>query len=100
MKLVDISVARTMRQVVVGIASVAVVLACGFKAGAQSADSSDSSEYLMKAGFIYNFAKLVEWPNSAFPQSGNPIVIAVLGNDSFADVLDHVVDGKKIDSHP
>jgi hypothetical protein len=89
-----------MRQVVLGIALVAVLLTCGFEASAQNADSSDSSEYLIKAGFIYNFAKLVEWPNSAFPQSGYPIVIAVLGNDAFADVLDHVVDGKKIDSHP
>jgi len=88
-----------MRQVLLGTAFVAVLLTCGFEASAQNAESSDSSEYLIKAGFIYNFAKLVEWPGSAFPQPGNPIVIGVLGNDSFADVLDHVVDGKKIDSH-
>ena len=89
-----------MRQVGLGIALVTALLTCGFEASAQNADSSDSSEYLIKAGFIYNFAKLVEWPTSAFPQSGNPIVIAVLGNDSFADVLEHAVDGKRIDSHP
>jgi len=35
---------------------------------AESLDSSDSSEYLIKAGFIYNFAKLVEWPTASFAQ--------------------------------
>jgi hypothetical protein len=88
-----------MRRVGLRIALVAALLTLGIEAGAQSSDS-DSSEYLIKAGFIYNFAKLVEWPASAYSQSGHPIVIAVLGNDSFADILDHVVNGKKIDSHP
>ncbi len=50
---------------------------------AQGMDSSDSSEYLIKAGFIYNFAKLVEWPTSAFAQQDSPIVIGILGDDPF-----------------
>jgi len=58
---------------------------------------SDSSEYLIKAGFIYNFAKFVAWPSSAFAKSDSPIVIGVLGDDSFAAVLGDVIDGKKID---
>jgi len=73
-----------------------VLVASHPEARGQSATLSDSSEYLIKAGFIYNFAKLVEWPASASAQ-GNPITIGVLGNDSFADVLDRTVDGKKID---
>ena len=51
----------------------------GFEAHAQN--SSVSSEYLIKAGFIYNFANLVQWPSNAFTQPDSPIVIGILGED-------------------
>jgi len=67
-------------------------------ADAQAGDGSDSSEYLIKAGFIYNFAKFVEWPTAAFSQPDSPIVIGVLGTDPFGNVLDRIVEDKKIGS--
>jgi len=67
-------------------------------ADAQTGDASDSSEYLIKAGFIYNFAKFVEWPPTSFPQSDAPIVIGILGTDPFGSVLDRIVADKKIGS--
>jgi hypothetical protein len=67
-------------------------------ADAQAGDASDSSEYLIKAGFIYNFAKFVEWPAAAFSQPDSPIVIGVLGTDPFGNVLDRIVEGKKVGS--
>jgi hypothetical protein len=63
---------------------------------AQTSDSSDSSEYLIKAGFIYNFAKFVEWPASAFSQPDSPIVIGILGTDPFGAIIDRIVEDKKI----
>jgi hypothetical protein len=63
---------------------------------AEDSDSSDSSEYLIKAGFIYNFAKLVEWPTAAFAQPDSPIVIGILGDDPFGATLDRIVADKKI----
>ena len=63
---------------------------------AQAPDSSDSSEYLIKAGFIFNFAKFVEWPSSAFAQPESPIVIGVLGTDPFGTIIDKTVQDKKI----
>lgn len=65
-------------------------------ASAQSAGSDESSEYLIKAGFIYNFAQLVQWPETAFPQADSPIVIGVLGSDPFGATIDNVVQGKKL----
>jgi hypothetical protein len=62
---------------------------------AQAGDA-DSSEYLIKAGFIYNFAKFVEWPSATFSQPDSPIVIGVVGTDPFGNVLDHIVEDKKI----
>jgi hypothetical protein len=65
---------------------------------AQTANSSDSSEYLIKAGFTYNFAKLMQWPESAFPQADSPIVIGILGSDPFGNTLDAVLAGKKVNA--
>ena len=63
---------------------------------AQTASSSDSSEYLIKAGFTYNFAKLIQWPANVFPQSDSPIVIGVLGVDPFGGTLDATLSGKTV----
>ena len=88
-----------MRHVVRRLAVLATALACAAGASAQEPSPAESSEYLIKAGYIYNFAKLVEWPAAA-ARRGQPIVIGVLGNDAFAAVLDRAVNGKKIDDRP
>jgi hypothetical protein len=64
---------------------------------AHAQDTDASSEYLIKAGFIYNFASLVQWPSTSFSQADSPIVIAVLGEERFGTTLDRVLQGKKID---
>ncbi|HEY2380639.1 MAG TPA: YfiR family protein [Terriglobia bacterium] len=90
-----------MRHLRLPFALAAIFLISGLQARAQTFDSSSgSSEYLVKAGFIYNFAKLVEWPQNAFSNSAQPIVIGVLGNESFAATLERAVDGKKVENHP
>jgi hypothetical protein len=71
-------------------------LALAFPALAQTDDASDSSkEYLIKAGYIYNFPKLMEWPSNAFPQADSPIVVGVLGTDPFGGTLDKILQGQK-----
>ena len=60
---------------------------------AHAQDTETSSEYLIKAGFIYNFASLVQWPSASFSQADSPIVIAVLGEDHFGTTLDRVLQG-------
>jgi hypothetical protein len=68
--------------------------------GAHSQDTSASSEYLIKAGFIYNFANLVQWPAATFPQPDSPIVIAIVGQDHFGTTLDRALEGKKVNGRP
>jgi hypothetical protein len=63
---------------------------------AHSQETSASSEYLIKAGFIYNFANLVQWPATTFPQPDSPIVIAIVGQDHFGATLDRALEGKKV----
>jgi hypothetical protein len=86
-----------MRQKGLLLALMTILLTPGLRVYAQAVADS---EYLVKAGFIYNFAKLVQWPSSAFDRHDSPIVLGVVGNEEFAGVLRSVVSGKKIDARP
>jgi hypothetical protein len=53
------------------------------------ADHHDKfQEYQVKAAFLYNFAKFVEWPAGSFPDPHSPLVLAVIGKDPFGEVLE------------
>jgi hypothetical protein len=84
------------RRTTILILALSVSLSCVPATSAQAPNSSDSSEYLIKAGFIFNFAKFVEWPSNAFAQPDSPIVIGVLGTDPFGTIIDKIVQDKKI----
>lgn len=79
------------------IVAVLLCLSTAVRINAQSSDSGGSAEYLVKAGFIYNFAQLVQWPPAAFSQADSPIVIGILGTDPFGEIIDRVVQNKKLD---
>ena len=57
-------------------------------------------EYKIKAAFLYNFAKLTEWPASTFPDAAAPITFGVLGKDPFGARLKDVAKGKTIAGRP
>jgi YfiR/HmsC-like len=73
------------------------VLALAMTAAAQS---PRAPEYQVKAAFLYNFAKFVEWPSRSFAGPSTPFRICVLGHDPFGDALTSIVQGKSISSHP
>jgi hypothetical protein len=52
------------------------------------AEASDRGENLVKAAFLYNFAKFVEWPDDVFPDAQAPFVLCVLGEDPFGSALE------------
>lgn len=47
----------------------------------------------VKAGFLFNFARFVEWPSPA----AGPLVICVVGDDAFVEILQRVVGGRTVD---
>jgi uncharacterized protein DUF4154 len=53
-------------------------------------------EYQVKAAFLYNFAKFVEWPPGTFANSGDPIGICIVGQNPFGSALENMVQGKKV----
>jgi len=58
--------------------------------------SQAATEYQIKAAYIYNFAKFVDWPSKAFPDANSPIVIGVLGEDPFGDALEQAIKDKSV----
>jgi YfiR/HmsC-like len=58
------------------------------------------TEYQVKAVFVYNFSRFVEWPPQAFTAPNEPFVIGILGSDPFGARLDEAVRGEQIDQHP
>jgi hypothetical protein len=49
--------------------------------------AAEPGEGAVKAAFVLNFMKFVEWPASTFPSAGAPVLLAVLGVDPVADSL-------------
>ena len=64
--------------------------------GAAWAEAPSASEYEVKAAFLYNFAKFVEWPPTAFADQSSALVIGVLGDDPFGVDLDRAVEDKTV----
>ena len=64
------------------------------------AQDSPPSEYQIKAAFIFNFAKFVEWPREALPGPSLPMVIGILGDNSFAADFRLAFTNKNINEHP
>ncbi len=53
-------------------------------------------EYEVKAAFLLNFTKFIEWPANAFAAPDSPFTICILGKDPFGRALDQIVEGESI----
>lgn len=53
-------------------------------------------EYQVKAAFLFNFAKFVEWPPQAFKSPDDPVGICVFGPNPFGSTLGDMVRGKTL----
>jgi hypothetical protein len=54
------------------------------------------SEYQVKALFLFNFAKYVDWPVEAFARPETPITIGLIGTGSCLESLQKIVEGKRV----
>jgi hypothetical protein len=69
--------------------------------GSLQAQKASPSEYEVKAAYLYNFGRFVEWPNNGGPNaatapSGRPFTFCVLGQDPFGRALDAILVGETI----
>ena len=57
------------------------------------------SESQIKAAFLYNFTKFIEWPDATLADKRKPLTIGVLGNPELAVELESIVEGRKVNGH-
>jgi YfiR/HmsC-like len=74
----------------------AIVLGATLGAGLQG----QVNEYQVKAFFLYNFARYVDWPSESFKAAPDPIVICILGQNPFGNALEQATTGKVIEGRP
>lgn len=82
------------RRVVSAVAIAVMGLACPI--GRVAAQGAGPTEYQLKAAFLFNFAKFVEWPPSSFSSEQAPFLVCILGDDPFGPVIDETLRGQQI----
>jgi hypothetical protein len=60
---------------------------------AAAAEGDRLDEHHVKAAFLFNFAKFIQWPTS---DRSETLVVGVLGQNPFNEVLEAVVTGKSV----
>lgn len=73
-----------------------LLASCAF--GAPGAEVAKGIQ--IKAAFLYNFTKFVEWPPESFSAPDSAIVIGVLGEGPFGEELEKVVRGRRVNGRP
>ncbi len=61
---------------------------------AQPLSAQEPTEYQVKAAFLYNFAKFVDWPEDA----AATFCIGILGPDPFGPLIDETMAGRTVGS--
>jgi len=89
------------RRVAVAGISAMILLGLGINAVANAASprAERYDEYLVKAAFLYKFARFTEWPSGTYAHPSAPLMICVLGKDPFGPMLDSIA-GKRINGRP
>jgi hypothetical protein len=58
-------------------------------------------DFQVKAAFLVNFPKYIDWPSTAVPQTNSKITVGIFGDDNVAEAFAAmVVGGKTIYGHP
>lgn len=65
-----------------------------------SAQPSVTTEYQVKAVFIFNFTQFIDWLPSSFAMEQSPLIIGVLGENPFDSYLEETVKGETANGHP
>jgi hypothetical protein len=82
-----------------GTAILALLAALG---GARSAstETNPTSEYQVKAAFLFHFSQFVDWPEETFKDASSPLTYCTIGEDPFHGALDASLSGKTIGARP
>jgi len=59
-----------------------------------------SNEFQVKAAFLLNFLKFVEWPEPVLANANAPMIIGILGDDPFGNALPETLHDESVHGHP
>jgi hypothetical protein len=59
-----------------------------------------ASEYEVKAVFLLNFIRFIEWPTPPGATAAEPFAICIVGDDPFRGTLDRLVQDETVDGRP
>ena len=79
-----------------GLLLLATYMACQ-DAPFASASQPSTLEYQVKAAYLLNFTKFIEWP-SAEP-ADSPFTVCLIGDDPFGPALDRTIQGESVNGH-
>jgi len=80
--------------------AVGALLACLAAVCPSQTPPSVPIEYHLKAAFLYNFAKFVDWPPGALGDPGEPMILGILGKDPFGPTLEQTIRNKTVQGRP
>jgi hypothetical protein len=64
------------------------------------ANPGGRSEYEVKAAFLLNFARLIEWPESTFQEPREPLAVCVVADEAEARTVEEQMRGASIGPRP
>jgi YfiR/HmsC-like len=80
------------RHLLTAVAAAFALLAVPF----MHAQNPRPTDYQVKATYLYNFGRFVEWPGKAAADQGGSFTVCVLGQDPFGPSLDATLAGETI----
>lgn len=70
-------------------------------AGARGGFAEDAPpEDQVKAAFLVNFPKYVDWPTENFAETNSPIIVATLGETGLGDHVRKMIAGRTVNGRP
>jgi hypothetical protein len=82
------------------VACTVVLLIWGWALPFQSIHAQEApTEYQVKAAYLFNFLKFVEWPGDPLADTHGRWVIGIIGDNPFGDELTQIVSGKTVQGH-
>lgn len=76
-----------------------LVTSCFPFAGPPGLAAQAPTEFQVKAAYLFNFLKFVEWPDDPAPDSRGKWVIGFIGESPIDSELTHLVEGKNVLGH-
>jgi hypothetical protein len=59
-----------------------------------SGGPAQSQEHEIKAAFLYNFMKFIEWPTDKMGDANEPVVVGLIGSKDFVKAIEPIVQKK------